>query len=119
MPRLLARTPPFSSIDRAALTGALAVSIAAPGYVLVFGYGTNGLIPPGSIALGVLFAWTYWSAWESLAIHRETGGAAASISPEIDVFYTRTCVDALAQPRAGCWHTSKQCKACVIPWSVL
>lgn len=40
------------------------------------------------IALGVLFGWTYWSAWHSLETYRETGGAAASISPEMDGIYT-------------------------------
>ncbi|MCW8172358.1 hypothetical protein D8S78_06770 [Natrialba swarupiae] len=45
------------------------------------------LVTP-TVALVASFSWTYRTAWDSLAVHRETGGAAASISPEVDTIYT-------------------------------
>ncbi|MWV40270.1 hypothetical protein [Natrialba sp. INN-245] len=45
------------------------------------------LVTP-TVALVASFSWTYRTAWDSLAVHRETGGAAASISPEADTLYT-------------------------------
>ena len=53
------------------------------------------LVTP-SIALGIFFGWTYWSAWHSLETYRETGGAAAGISPEMDGIYTFLWVVPLA-----------------------
>ncbi|WP_231990839.1 hypothetical protein [Natronobacterium gregoryi] len=56
------------------------------GAVPAVAFSRRRLVMP-TIALGALFVWTYLSAWESLATHRETGGAAASISPAIDGLY--------------------------------
>jgi len=72
----------------------------------VFGLGLVGAVPAITLyrlrlatpplTLGVLFGWTYWSTWHSLETYRETGGAAASISPKMDGIYTFLWVVPLA-----------------------
>lgn len=83
---LLSQFIPLDPVTAAATLYAV-IGIGLVGAVPAIALYRLRLVAP-TVTLGALFAWTYWSAWDSLETHRETGGAAASISPEMDGLYT-------------------------------
>ncbi|MEY7851288.1 hypothetical protein AB7C87_19060 [Natrarchaeobius sp. A-rgal3] len=82
---LLAAVAPVSPLEAVALVYVV-VGLGLLGAVPVVALYRLRLVAP-TVALVATFSWTYRTAWDSLAVHRETGGAAASVSPEVDTLY--------------------------------